>query len=474
MRTTYPNPAWMADADGNFYWYNKQWYDYTGTTLEEMQGWGWQKVHHPDYIEIVTEEWQSKLKSRQPFEKVFPLRGKDGKYRWFLTRAMPIKDKNGKIVRWLGTNTDITEHKRAEEALRSTGDYLESLINFANAPIIVWDPALRITRFNHAFEHLTGYSSHEVVGKELDMLFPEDSREESLVKIRRTLAEHWESVEIPILCMDGGTRIALWNSANVYGNDGKTLLATIAQGQDITERKKVEEELVEAKKQAELYVDLMGHDINNLNQIALGYLELAIEIVKDDEIKELVVKPLDAIQNSSKLIENVRKLQKVKTGGLKIEAIDLDGLLAELRNQYLNVPGKDVAIDYDPCRDCYVMANGLLRDVFANLIGNAIKHSGPTKSVWIGLGLERYKEDGKEYCKVIVEDDGPGIPDTLKEKVFARFRKENAKAGGKGLGLYLVKSLVEDFHGTVHVEDRVPGDHTKGARFVVMLPAVEQ
>ena len=150
--------------------------------------------------------------------------------------------------------------------------------------------------------------------------------------------------------------------------------------------------------------------------------------------------------------------------GSRPQAIDLDGLLAELRNQYLNVPGKDVAIDYEPCRDCYMMANGLLRDVFANLIGNAIKHSDPTKSVRIGLGLERVEDDGRWYCRVTVEDDGPGIPDVQKAKVFTRFHKANVKAVGKGLGLYLVKSLVDDFHGTIHVEDRVQGDYKKGSQ----------
>jgi PAS domain S-box-containing protein len=138
----------------------------------------------------------------------------------------------------------VQERKQAEEALRETSNYLENLINYANAPIIVWGPDFRITRFNHAFERLTGYNSGDVVGQALDILFPEESKDESLVKIKRTLAgEYWESVEIPILRKDGSTRIALWNSANIHSKDGKTLLATIAQGQDITERKMIEEAL---------------------------------------------------------------------------------------------------------------------------------------------------------------------------------------------------------------------------------------
>jgi PAS domain S-box-containing protein len=110
-----PNLAWMADATGWIFWYNTQWFDYTGTTLEEMQGWGWQKVHHPDYVESITEEWESNIKAGKPYDNIFPLKGKDGNYRLFLTRVTPIKDEQGKLLRWFGTNTDITELKKSEE-----------------------------------------------------------------------------------------------------------------------------------------------------------------------------------------------------------------------------------------------------------------------------------------------------------------------------------------------------------------------
>ena len=133
---------------------------------------------------------------------------------------------------------------RWEKSLRETRDYLDSLIRYANAPIIVWNPEGRITRFNAAFEHLTGYRAGEVIGRELDMLLPEASRDESLRKIARTMSDgYWEWEEIPILCQDGDIRIVLWNSANIYAEDGTTLLATIAQGTDITERKRAEEEV---------------------------------------------------------------------------------------------------------------------------------------------------------------------------------------------------------------------------------------
>ena len=137
---------------------------------------------------------------------------------------------------------------KAEEAIRETRDYLDNLINCANAPIIVWDPDFRITRFNKAFERLTGYTSNEVIGKELRLLFPEISRNESLSKIEQTASsEFWESVEIPILRKDGDTRLALFNSANIYAKDDKTILATIAQGIDITVRKLAEKAIAASK-----------------------------------------------------------------------------------------------------------------------------------------------------------------------------------------------------------------------------------
>ena len=120
-----PNLAWMADADGWIFWYNQQWYDYTGTTLEEMQGWGWQKVHHPDYLDSVTEEWTTKILDEEPYDNIFPLKGKNGNYRWFLTRITPIRDEQGKVQRWFGTNTDITERKNIEEDLKNTMDKLK-------------------------------------------------------------------------------------------------------------------------------------------------------------------------------------------------------------------------------------------------------------------------------------------------------------------------------------------------------------
>ncbi len=115
-----PQLAWMADPDGSLFWYNHRWYEYTGTSVEQMAGWGWQSVHDPQTLPEVLHRWRSSLVAGEPFEMIFPLRGADGSFRQFLTLAMPVRDVEGKIVRWFGTNTDITEQRRSEEALRQT------------------------------------------------------------------------------------------------------------------------------------------------------------------------------------------------------------------------------------------------------------------------------------------------------------------------------------------------------------------
>jgi PAS domain S-box-containing protein len=108
-----PQLVWMAEPDGHIFWYNQRWYEYTGKTPEEMEGWGWQSVHDPKMLPHVLERWRASLESGEPFEMEFPLKGADGVFRWFLTRVNPLRDSQGRIVRWFGTNTDVDEQRLA-------------------------------------------------------------------------------------------------------------------------------------------------------------------------------------------------------------------------------------------------------------------------------------------------------------------------------------------------------------------------
>ena len=216
----------------------------------------------------------------------------------------------------------------------------------------------------------------------------------------------------------------------------------------------------------------MGHDINNMHQIAMGYLELALSMPPDSRTNEMLEKPIEVLQRSAQLIKNVRKLQKLKEGVFQSKDVDVCKLLVDVQREFGAVPHKAIMLNMNGCERCHVRANELLHDVFANLVSNAIKHTGDRADITVSVDV--LESDGDRHCRVSVEDNGPGIPDDFKDQIFNRVLKGTNKAKGMGLGLYLVKSLVESYGGRVWVEDRVAGDHTKGARFVVMLPAVVQ
>lgn len=125
-----PQLAWMADETGSIFWYNDRWFRFTGATQEDMMGWGWQKVHHPDYVEAVTTSFREAVAQGQTWEDTFPLRRHDGEYRWFLSRALPVRNEDGQIVRWCGTNTDVTEQKQLQDQLERAYTDLEAKVMF--------------------------------------------------------------------------------------------------------------------------------------------------------------------------------------------------------------------------------------------------------------------------------------------------------------------------------------------------------
>lgn len=244
---------------------------------------------------------------------------------------------------------------------------------------------------------------------------------------------------------------------------------------DVTERKAFEDQLVCAKKQTDLYVDLMGHDVNNMNQIAMGFLELAEARIQQEGVlgKDdlfLISKPIEALAHNSRIIYNIRKLQQEKAGAYRHEPVDVGPMLAGLTSRYSGIAGRDVMVSLRTGKNCTVMANELLGEVFDNLVGNAVKHTnGPVR---IDIGMDKISEDGRDYCRVTVEDNGRGINDEMKAKLFDRLSLDCKRASGSGFGLCLSKILVEDFGGRLEVENRIPGDYAKGARFVVTLPLI--
>jgi PAS domain S-box-containing protein len=275
---------------------------------------------------------------------------------------------------------------------------------------------------------------------------------------------------IDIQRLDGSRGTILCSAAPIRDGENK-IIGGVSVIQDITRQRKLEHDAIEAKEQAELYIDLLSHDISNMNAAVSSYLQAAVEKI-DIEQKNMhyFTKSQEILSNSNELIETVRKIQRVESHDSKYGMVDLGWLLEDVRSEFEHYPGREVKISYKTSIKKYVMAGDLLRDVFTNLISNSIKHS--SGAVEISIILNKVFEAGREHYKVWVEDDGPGIPDELKSKLFQRKMRGRTKTTGSGLGLYLVKKLVEDLNGRVWVEDRIPGDPSKGARFVVLLPAI--
>ncbi len=245
--------------------------------------------------------------------------------------------------------------------------------------------------------------------------------------------------------------------------------ANAALMNEVGEHKRTEAALRDAMGQVDLYVDLMSHDLSNMNHAIMGYLELAIDTMGNgSEHNELLEKPMEIIKNSSTLIDNVKKMRNLLKNDTRLSTTDLGIILLEMQSQYSRTPSREISVNYVPVRGCLVNSNGYLKDVFKNLIENAIKHS--TGPLVINIGLIKTREGEREYCKVTVEDTGPGIPDQLKETIFKLFHDDPGKTSRRGLGLHLVKTIVEKLEGNIWVEDRVPGDYAKGAKFTVVLP----
>lgn len=143
--------AWTASGVGDATWYNRRWYEFTGMTFEEMQGRGWEKVQHPDHVARVKARLEQCFKNDEEWEDTFPLRGKDGKYRWFLSRAVPVRDANGTIKLWFGTNTDITDLLEAREALKKSHEELERRVAERTASLT--DAIAQMEEFSYSVSH---------------------------------------------------------------------------------------------------------------------------------------------------------------------------------------------------------------------------------------------------------------------------------------------------------------------------------
>ena len=242
MANAIPQLAWIAKPDGYIDWYNQRWYEYTGTTPEQMEGWGWQSVHDPQQLPEVLERWKRSIATGEPFDMVFPLRGSDGVFRPFLTRVMPLKDDQGRVHQWFGTNTDVSEQKQAEEALRESEERFRLLIEgVRDYAIFTLDPEGRVTSWNAGAERIKGYRAEEILGQPFTRFYPPEAVRGGLPsRLLQTAAAEGR-------CEDEGWRVRkdggrFWADAIVTAlrNEAGHLRGFVKITRDMTERKRTE------------------------------------------------------------------------------------------------------------------------------------------------------------------------------------------------------------------------------------------
>ena len=375
--------------------------------------------------------------------------------------------------RFIFTATEITERVKDKRNIEREHARLRAIMDTMPVGVAIADPSGRIVEVNRIADRIWGISTAdiEMTAEGFKGLTPEAERrlrESDRVLAAAFRGERTINEEREIERADGTRATVLASAAPIKDLQGN-VIGALSTAVDITERKSLERDVAEARSRAEMYLDLLTHDISNYNTAAMGYLQLAeMRMRLEESDKKYITKPLQVLRDSSELIANVRDLQKVEAGREKAEMVNVCQILKEVKEAYENPPGRDVLIDLDAPGQCQVYASALLRDAFSNVVGNAIKHSaGP---VTVRIALRTFSDKGVESARISIEDNGPGIPDDRKKAIFDRSLMGLAKPVSRGLGLYLVKRLVEEYGGSVWVEDRVPGDHTKGSRFVIVLP----
>ncbi|WJY19882.1 PAS domain-containing protein [Alteriqipengyuania flavescens] len=336
-----PTLCWMARGDGYIVWYNQRWYDYTGTTPQEMEGWGWEKVHDPAVLNDVKVRWQRSINEAEPFEMVFPLRGADGVFRPFLTRISPVTDPSGKVVRWFGVNTEIGAQMRAETQRDESRAEYKVLTNAM--PQMVWStrPDGYHDFYNDKWYEFTGVPQGSTDGEAWKGLFHPDDQERAWTAWRHSLAtgDPYE-IEYRLRDRHGAYRWVLGRASPVYDNDG-SIRRWIGTCTDIHEAKQVSEH-------NEVLSRELAHRIKNIFAIIAGLIGLSAR--NEPSARAFARQLSQRIVSLGRAHDFARPHSDRSRPG--VGDITLHGLLESLLEPYQNpegtrirATGDDVAVD---------------------------------------------------------------------------------------------------------------------------------
>jgi PAS domain S-box-containing protein len=476
--------AWTADRSGWIYWYNKRWHDYTGTTLEEMQGWGWQNVHHPEHVDRVVERIKQSFETGTPWEDTFPLRGRDGNYRWFLSRALPIRNDTGEVIRWFGTNTDVTEQIEAENALRELNDNLEERVqsetrerlqiwNVSQDLLVVADMAGKYLSVNPAWSVTLGWSESDLLGKSSEWLLHPDDRERTRAEIGLlAMGRKTTRFESRFRHKDGSYRWLSWKSVPDQGR-------IYAVGRDVTELKDAEDKLRETQRElarvaGRATVAAMSAAIAHEIKQPLGAIvtNAAAGLRWLDRSEPNLAEARDALRRivtdggrTSDVIQSIRGMFAKSEQAARL--LDLNEVIREsIAIASTELEAAKIAVQLELTEQLSLISahKGQLQQVMLNLITNA---ADAMRSVEDRARLLRVKSEasGSNAITISVQDNGTGIDIKDIDRIFDAFF--TTKSNGMGMGLAICRSIIEAHGGTLSAS---PGVY-QGSIFHIVLPA---
>ena len=308
-----PQLCWMAKADGPVTWCNQRYYDYTGRTPEQTEGWGWQSDHDPDALPAVAARWRACVASGEPFDMVCSLRSREGLYHPFLIRTVPVRDREGTVVKWFGTATDITEQRRVEEALRESEERLRLAQQAARVGTFDWNLQAGVNTWTPELERLYGLSFGEFGWTQAawENLVHPDDRAEAVRQVERAIATGQPGrSEWRVVWPDGSLHwlAGFWQ---VFKDDSGRPLRLAGATIEITERKQAEEALRQSEQRVRRKLEsILSPDV------AIGEIELhdildleALQSMMDD-FYELAHVPIGIIDTRGEVL--------VKTGWQEI------------------------------------------------------------------------------------------------------------------------------------------------------------
>jgi PAS domain S-box-containing protein len=465
---------------------NKAFAKISGYTVEELLKLSPRKIMalvHPEDQKLV---WGN-LKARMEGDRVPPnyeFRGitKDGKMKWLEIYAVPIEFEGTPAIQ--GTFLDITERKQAENKFMHAHSELNQILN-ASLPLCVIDRNFNIIKINDTFASLFRIKKEEKMSKKCYEIWQGSLCNTSKCIMDELLAGK-DKIESEItLKMNDGIDINCIVTAFPYRNLDNEIIGIIESFTDITKRKKIEQKLKESEAKyreaydlSNLYKDLFAHDMNNILQGILSSNQLAniyFTSKENSEITNEMFGMIDRqIMRGAKLISNVQKLSQLEETQISLQSMEFLPILNNIREKILDsYQDKNINIEINnPYENITIQANELLLDVFENILNNAVRHNNKP-IIEILIKISKTQKNKISYWKIEFMDNGRGIPDAMKKKIFLRGFQQVKDVYGIGLGLSLVKKIIESYNGHMWIEDRIQGDHSKGCNFILLIPQSE-